>query len=197
MWVSAALAVAAWPAFQVIVPLGIRAGSRIGLLFETAYLCALAGTGLAVAALEGMDRWTTRAPAWQRLSFELLAQWAVSGALVILGLALPLASGAALDIDGKNLAAGIVLTQVHLGAVGSALLRMQLPSGARSVGLLFLAWALPALLPAHGPGRLLRTSSHLEARTTGEIKPLTAELAPLVVLLSAAFLLEARHGRCS
>ena len=202
-WGLLCVSALAWPALRHFTPIGITTASDDGarLVYEVAFLAALAGSLLGLRALEAIQTVLQRAAAGPRLRAQFVALAVSAAGWALVSCAFPLIAGGMGEGQRSGLLIGIALASLHLAALGVLLLRARLPAGVRSLGLLLLAWWIPTLLG---------TSSHLGSWTSAlldvaaTLRPpsegwsptaLAARLGPMMSLCLVAWWLTGNRDR--
>ena len=180
------------PALSALSPFPLASGSKEALIYEFAFLDAHVFGALALAGT-GSLRWLLgRATARERLVTELvlIAAATALATLVALGLQCSLPPLAGASWTGPAAAAALAIPR--LAVLGLLLLRFDLPAGVRPWILLGLAWFLPAMLGDRGLLALTAVSIPEASGLSRSSAPPSAEIASMLALLLAAWLLERR-----
>ncbi|MCA8980565.1 MAG: hypothetical protein H6831_11955 [Planctomycetes bacterium] len=162
---------------------------------------ALLGAILGLSALEGIRGVLQRAASGPRWRAEAAALGVSSAGWALLACLWPLTVGGLGEGRRGPLLLGLLLVSAHLAALGSLLLRARVPLGARSLGLLILAWWIPSLLGTSSHFERW-TSALLDAAATSRPPPegwsptaLIARLGPMMGVSLVALWLTGRRER--
>lgn len=197
-WGLFLLAALAWPLLLRWTWIGISTSESdaAALAYEFAFVGALLGAGLALAALERIAPLLRLAAARGRRHAQIAALVVSATLWALVPLAWPLVTGA-LGEGRIPLLVGALLGALHLSVLGLLLLRAPVPAGTRSFVLVLLAWIVPALLdPGWAASRVL--APLLDA--AGTLRPpvegwspaaLIARLGPMMALALAAAWIDA------
>jgi len=194
-WLGLTLVATAWPLLASFAPIGLTTTDRspAGTIYEFAFWASALGAALGLPVLV-RGRWFLAPLASPR---RLLVE-AAGMATALLLFVVPALGVAALfgSTPTPDLLLGLLLTGLHLVAVGLVLLRAPLGPAAVGLGLPLLVWALPALLAgaaAPGPAvaRWLAANQHLAFTSAGD--PASTQVGtaalPIIGLVLAAGLL--------
>ena len=201
-WALLFLGSFAWPALLQLTPIGISSGSADGaaLVFEVAFLGVLLGCWRGLVALEGILpalRLVADTTRWRAQATALFVSAFGWGLLVS---AWPLALGAVGEGGPARLLLGLALGAAHLAVLGLLLLNLRVPAGARSLGLLLLAWWVPAFLgtsslAARWASATLDVAVTLRSPREGwSLAALAVRLGPILAVGLAALLVGARDS---
>ncbi len=198
-WCWLVCSLVAWPAVVSLSPVSLtRQSHEISRLsYEVAFLAAIGGATLALAALDENDWLFHRATAARRLACQ--GSGLVAGALigVAVGLLAPGIWGGAGGVLWGPVLVALAASVLHTAGVGLVILAIPIGRSKRALALPLLAWLLPSLVLPRGPvsasiASLLRAARPLEAFEDPTPAGLGAVLAPIVALWLCALLLARR-----
>ena len=186
-WVALTLALIAWPLSLLFSPLEatLGSGSTSELLYDVAFLSAIAGALFADRQLEKIGWLLARQPSVALLSVLCLA----AGALLPATLSLIPAAFLEEELAGAALPC-LPLAALHLGAILHLLALFGFSFPLRSVTLLFFALVLPASIPSDAgllsfPWRILDPLGG-EPLGVANFTMITSQLGSIAVLLLVA-----------
>jgi hypothetical protein len=199
-WAAFLCLVSLWPALHAFAPFGedpdLR-GTAPGL-YEIAFVAAGVGAACALDALEVQPAMAAKLGLRAGWSAEWTALAAGAAAVQAAALAVPvLAHRTAPTGLDLALCANVCLNSAWLAAVGVALLRVPMPSGARPVALLVATWIVPALVPSPEWSSVLGAGfvSHLGDSASRSLA--ANRIASISALLLGVHLMDARRWRRS
>jgi len=201
-WVGAALCLALWPLVVVLSPvtLTVTPGDASRLVLEAGWGTSLLAVLLAQQSLAQnawlLDQGTPGRALLARLSALITAAW--MGQWV--GLLGAMVFGGPLGLPWPAIGAATFASTVHLAILAALALQAPIPLVWRSLGLVLLAWVVPALTAGRGGlleglGTLLETQHTLEAFLDPSLRGWIGEILPIGALAFA--LLLAQPSRAS
>lgn len=190
-WVLLAAGGALWCAVTVLSPVGLttRNSGSEALIYELAFLSALAGTSLSLTSTGVAEWWFALVAPARRFGLRLTLLVAGGALGLLVGAWGPAVALGRLPAPGAFLGASL-LGLAHLVAIGLWLDRVEVR---RAMALPLLAWLLPALV-GNGSvlgrlfGGVVDAARHFDPDRGVLARP--AEVLPIVGLLAGAALLD-------
>lgn len=194
-WMAMGLAGAAWPLVVAFSPLTLTmtAGDATELASEAGWWGSLLFILFALQSLDGVSWLMNRGTGLRPIAARTAALFTAGAAGSLAGLLGAALFGGSLNLEWTEIALSAVLSLAQLSLLSCWLLQITLPAIWRSLSLVVLAWALPAI-GSSGNGALARVATLFETQGLASgmqdstLHGWIVELMPIGVLALAVFL---------